>query len=64
MPLVKNQLHAIKNGILEDGTAIGMGLSTAVQRLKDSESKTKVVILMTDGVNNRGIIRLPSCLQT
>ena len=54
--IVKNQLHAIKNGILEDGTAIGMGLSTAVQRLKDSESKTKVVILMTDGVNNRGII--------
>jgi Ca-activated chloride channel family protein len=54
--IVKNQLRAIKNGILEDGTAIGMGLSTAVQRLKDSESKTKVVILMTDGVNNRGII--------
>ncbi|MBS1617996.1 MAG: VWA domain-containing protein [Bacteroidetes bacterium] len=54
--IVKNQLKDIKNGILEDGTAIGMGLSTAVQRLKDSESKTKVVILMTDGVNNRGII--------
>lgn len=54
--IVKNQLKNIKNGILEDGTAIGMGLSTAVQRLKDSESKTKVVILMTDGVNNRGII--------
>lgn len=54
--IVKNQIHEIKNGILEDGTAIGMGLSTAVQRLKDSESKSKVVILMTDGVNNRGII--------
>jgi Ca-activated chloride channel family protein len=54
--IVKNQIHEIKNGFLEDGTAIGMGLSTAVQRLKDSESKTKVVILMTDGVNNRGII--------
>ena len=54
--IVKNQIHEIKNGILEDGTAIGMGLSTSVQRLKDSESKTKVVILMTDGVNNRGII--------
>lgn len=54
--IVKNQLHAIRNGLLEDGTAIGMGLATALQRLKDSESKTKVVILMTDGVNNRGIV--------
>ncbi|MCW3124539.1 MAG: Aerotolerance regulator BatA [Bacteroidetes bacterium] len=54
--IVQSQLHEIRNGILEDGTAIGMGLSTSVQRLKDSESKTKVVILMTDGVNNRGII--------
>jgi Ca-activated chloride channel family protein len=54
--IVKNQLRAIKNGLLEDGTAIGMGLATSLQRLKDSESKTKVIILMTDGVNNRGII--------
>ena len=54
--IVKNQLHAIKNGLLEDGTAIGMGLATSLQRLKESESKTKVIILMTDGVNNRGII--------
>lgn len=54
--IVKNQLHAIKNGLLEDGTAIGMGLATSVQRLKESESKTKVIILMTDGVNNRGLI--------
>ena len=54
--IVKNQLHAIKNGLLEDGTAIGMGLATSIQRLKDSESKSKVIILMTDGVNNRGII--------
>jgi Ca-activated chloride channel family protein len=54
--IVKNQLHAIKNGLLEDGTAIGMGLATSLQRLKESESKTKVVILMTDGVNNRGIV--------
>jgi Ca-activated chloride channel family protein len=54
--ILKNQLHAVKNGLLEDGTAIGMGLATALQRLKESESKSKVVILMTDGVNNRGII--------
>lgn len=54
--IVKNQLAAIKNGLLEDGTAIGMGLATSVQRLKDSQSKSKVIILMTDGVNNRGLI--------
>lgn len=54
--IVKNQLKAIKNGVLEDGTAIGMGLATSVQRLKDSEAKSKVVILMTDGVNNKGLI--------
>jgi len=54
--IVQNQLKNVKNGILEDGTAIGMGLATAIQRLKDSEAKSKVVILMTDGVNNRGVI--------
>ena len=54
--ILKNQLHAVKNGLLEDGTAIGMGLATSLQRLKESESKSKVIILMTDGVNNRGII--------
>jgi Ca-activated chloride channel family protein len=54
--IVKNQLSQIKNGLLEDGTAIGMGLATAVQRLKESQAKSKVVILMTDGVNNQGLI--------
>lgn len=54
--ILKNQLHAVKNGLLEDGTAIGMGLATSLQRLKESESKSKVIILMTDGVNNRGIV--------
>ncbi|MFI5135330.1 MAG: vWA domain-containing protein, partial [Chitinophagales bacterium] len=54
--VVKNQLSQIKNGLLEDGTAIGMGLATAVQRLKESQAKSKVVILMTDGVNNKGLI--------
>lgn len=51
---------AIKNmafdGVLQDGTAIGMGLTTAVNRLKDSKAKSKVIILMTDGVNNSGFI--------
>jgi Ca-activated chloride channel homolog len=42
--------------VLQDGTGIGMGLATAVNRLKDSKAKSKVVILMTDGVNNAGFI--------
>ena len=46
----------VKSGILEDGTAIGMGLATAVSGLKESEAKSKVVILLTDGVNNTGSI--------
>jgi Ca-activated chloride channel family protein len=46
----------IKNGMIEDGTAIGMGLATAVNRLKDSEAKSKVIILLTDGSNNSGSI--------
>lgn len=43
-------------GLIEDGTAIGMGLATAVSRLKDSKAKSRVVILLTDGSNNRGDI--------
>ncbi len=42
--------------MIEDGTAIGMGLATAVSRIKDSDAKSKVIILLTDGVNNRGEI--------
>jgi Ca-activated chloride channel family protein len=42
--------------MIEDGTAIGMGLATAVNRIKDSKAKSKVIILLTDGVNNRGEI--------
>lgn len=49
-------LDQIQTGILEDGTAIGMGLGTAVNRLKSHNSKSKVIILMTDGVNNAGYI--------
>lgn len=51
-----NLLRDIKSGIIEDGTAIGMGLATAVNRIKDSDAKSKVIILLTDGVNNRGAI--------
>lgn len=51
-----NLFSSVQNGIIEDGTAIGMGLATAVNRLKDSEAKSKVVILLTDGINNAGSI--------
>ena len=55
--IVKNALRNIRyDGIIEDGTAIGMGLATAVNRLKDSRAKSKVIILLTDGVNNSGFI--------
>lgn len=49
-------IDQVQSGILDDGTAIGMGLATAVTRLKDSQAKSKVVILLTDGVNNAGFI--------
>lgn len=51
-----NLFSDIKNGMIDDGTAIGMGLANAVNRLKDSESKSKVIILLTDGANNGGSI--------
>ena len=51
-----NLLNDIEFGMIEDGTAIGLGLATSVNRLKDSESQSRVVILLTDGTNNRGQI--------
>lgn len=55
--IVLRSLRDIKyNTIIEGGTAIGMGLATAVNRLKDSKAKSKVIILLTDGVNNGGFI--------
>lgn len=51
-----NLLREIQSGMIEDGTAIGNGLATAVNRIKDSQAKSKVIILLTDGVNNRGEI--------
>jgi Ca-activated chloride channel family protein len=52
--VVINFLKDIDFGIIEDGTAIGMGLATAVNRIKESKAISKVIILLTDGVNNRG----------
>lgn len=54
--ILKQQVKLIKNGLMEDGTAIGMGLATSVQRLKEGTARSKVVILMTDGVNNKGMV--------
>ena len=51
-----NLLSSIRSGLIEDGTAIGLGLANAVSRLKESEARSKVVILLTDGENNRGEI--------
>lgn len=54
--IVLGALRDIRYGELEDGTAIGMGLATSVNRLKDSKAKSRVIILLTDGVNNSGFI--------
>ncbi|MBQ6306696.1 MAG: VWA domain-containing protein [Bacteroidales bacterium] len=51
-----NMLAEMKNGLIEDGTAIGDGLATAISRLKDSEAISKVIILLTDGMNNAGSV--------
>ena len=54
--VVTNFMNELDFGLVEDGTAIGMGLATSVNRLKESRAKSKVVILLTDGVNNQGEI--------
>jgi Ca-activated chloride channel family protein len=56
--LVKESIKSVRyaDGVLEDGTGIGVGLATAINRLKDSKAKSRVVILLTDGVNNSGVI--------
>ena len=51
-----NLMREVKSGIIEDGTAIGVGLATAINRIKDSDAISKVIILLTDGVNNMGSI--------
>ena len=55
-PTLTNLTKEVQTDLIEDGTAIGNGLATAVARMKDSDAKSRVVILLTDGVNNRGEI--------
>ena len=54
--VLKNIFKDVRNNMLTDGTALGEGLATAITRIKDSKAKSKVIILMTDGVNNAGSI--------
>lgn len=54
--IIKNLFKDIKSGMIEDGTAIGDGLATSINRLKESKAISKVIILITDGVNNQGSI--------
>ncbi|AWO01756.1 aerotolerance regulator BatA [Chitinophaga alhagiae] len=54
--VLKQQIMQIRSGMLQDGTAIGMGLATAVDRLQNSKAKSKVIVLLTDGVNNTGLV--------
>lgn len=54
--VLKNLISEVSTGKLTDGTAIGMGLATSVNRLKDVEAKSRIVILLTDGVNNTGFV--------
>ncbi len=54
--VLKNQLFSVQSGMLEDGTAIGSGLATGVERLRYSQSKSKIIILLTDGENNGGLL--------
>lgn len=61
--VLENQLSKVNSGMLEDGTAIGMGLATSVDRLRDSKAKSKVIILLTDGVNNTGLIDPSTALE-
>ena len=61
--VLKDQLSQVKSGMIQDGTSIGMGLATAVDRLRNSKAKSKIIILMTDGVNNMGLIDPVTALE-
>jgi len=61
--VLKEQLSEVKSGVLQDGTAIGMGLATAVDRLRYAKGKSRVIILLTDGVNNTGLIDPMTALE-
>mgnify|MGYP000024969180 FL=1 len=55
-PVLEQSVNALRIGLLEDGTAIGTGLATAVNRLREAPGKSKVILLLTDGENNRGTV--------
>jgi Ca-activated chloride channel family protein len=61
--VLKEQISAVKSGMLQDGTSIGMGLATAVQGLRNAKGKSRVIVLMTDGVNNTGLIDPATALE-
>ena len=61
--VVQDFIEGLKCGFLQDGTAIGMGLATAVNRMKDSPAKSKIIILMTDGVNNAGYFKPEDAME-
>lgn len=61
--VLRNLLNDIKTGMIEDGTAIGNGIANGVNRLKESKAKSKVMILLTDGVNNAGEVDPVSAAQ-
>lgn len=61
--VLKEQISQIRSGMLVDGTSIGMGLATAVDRLRNAHGKSRVIILLTDGVNNTGLIDPNTALE-
>jgi Ca-activated chloride channel family protein len=61
--VLKEQISNVKSGVLVDGTSIGMGLATASDRLRKATGKSRVIILMTDGVNNTGLIDPATALE-
>jgi len=63
-PVVEQAIMDVRIGMLEDGTAIGSGLATAVNRLRRVPDKSKVILLLTDGVNNKGLIDPRTAAQT
>lgn len=62
--IIQDAIRSIKyDNILQDGTGIGMGLATSINRLKDSKAKSKIIILLTDGVNNAGFLEPTSAAE-
>ena len=61
--VMRNLLKEIKSGMIEDGTAIGNAIANGVNRLKDSDAKSRVIILLTDGINNAGEVNPVSAAQ-